>query len=317
MRNPQVGDLNGDGILDIIFSESTYNYWYGSQLFYALGTGNGSLGSIQAFSGFYMNQEVADKNEFVYRPSAILHDFNGDGLVDILASGADKVSGTKQGNPLSAIIFYNQGTSTNFSFSNSATSTVKDVKGNELNFVNTTYSYADMDNDGIKDLIGCVGKPSKVYIWKNSGVDNQPIFEEPVDIGFLPYEEALYNQHFIGIADIDGDGDRDILSTGFYSPLYWYENLADKTSNNIKSTISRTEKIVNVSVSNKSILVTLEKDIKSIVNCDIIDVKGRCVYSIKKYGSKIKLDFNLISGQYLLRVSNSFIDISTRFVIIE
>ena len=71
-----IGDLNGDGILDITTAGSGYG---GSLAEVHLGNGNGSFAAPTSYT---------DPNQFLFRALAI-GDLNGDGVSDIVAGGYD------------------------------------------------------------------------------------------------------------------------------------------------------------------------------------------------------------------------------------
>jgi hypothetical protein len=84
---------------------------------------------------------------------------------------------------------------------------------------------ADLDRDGDVDVVlgEHRGNPNRVLVFENRNWGNEWI---PHTIDSAPASEI---DHHDGtqIADIDGDGDPDIVSLGWYNPRIWiYENLA-------------------------------------------------------------------------------------------
>ncbi len=104
----------------------------------------------------------------------------------------------------------------------------------------------------------------------------------------------------MGTVDLDGDGDRDITMCGFATPLYWIENLSDKTS---LVSLNNNKKYANVFASTNSIVVTLnEEKMQNVIS--IIDIRGRVLFRIEQFGNEFKIPHNLTRGQYWITISN-------------
>jgi Secretion system C-terminal sorting domain/FG-GAP-like repeat len=98
----------------------------------------------------------------------------------------------------------------------------------------TTCSFADLDNDGDLDMM--VGdKYFNFIFYKNDGSATDPIFATPI---INPYSlvgtydsNPLYRLNF-SFADIDGDGDFDIMAGSSIGKFYYYENIGGSTNPN-------------------------------------------------------------------------------------
>ncbi len=153
------------------------------RLLYALGNSDGTLGIQKVFEGFFMAQDIkmndpviiqfknnqgVSGDDFGHRANAIIHDFNADGLVDIIAASnkysTSSITRAKDGTSLPLTVFYNQGTANSFSFSNNSAEVVKEVDGTVIQYRNMMIAYEDMDGDGKKDLISSVGENGSIKI---------------------------------------------------------------------------------------------------------------------------------------------------------
>ena len=83
----------------------------------------------------------------------------------------------------------------------------------------------DMDEDGDLDAFTASAAPSpaqRPFTWfENDGTGN---FSNPTDVA-----AANVAKYYARPADLDGDGDIDVVATSFVAPLIWYENLGDGT----------------------------------------------------------------------------------------
>ena len=179
----KVADLNGDGREDILICE------FGNE------TGFLTLYEQNA-DGKYSRNILAEQPGAV---ESFLHDFNEDGLMDIgvlFAQGDERFD-----------IFYNEGGG---AFRREMVLRFPPVYGS------THISLADMNGDGIKDLVHVAGdnadatpilKPYhgiRIYLG-----DGQGQFQEEQ---FIP----LHGASKAAAADFDGDGDMDLASIAFF-----------------------------------------------------------------------------------------------------
>lgn len=104
---------------------------------------------------------------------------------------------------------------------------------NPLNGINTEYHFfpalADIDGDGDID-ISIAGYYGTVKYYRNTGTATSPIFTEQMGAA-NPFDGfALGYMTPITIADIDGDGDKDLLGAEYYGTLTYYKNTGTPTS---------------------------------------------------------------------------------------
>ena len=83
---------------------------------------------------------------------------------------------------------------------------------------------ADVDGDGDLDALGAANSLSLVVWWENTAGDGTAWTEHTVD-------NAFTGASWVGGADVDGDGDLDVLGAGTGVGLRWWENtLGDGTA---------------------------------------------------------------------------------------
>ncbi len=196
-RTQRVGDIDGDGDLDIVsrMSGSHWMAWYEN------------LDGI----GQQWEQHIIELNG-IAENSFELVDMDGDGHLDI-------VSQKRQGstsNPDAIGWRKNDGSGSYSPFevlyeTDGFSRTVTDVK------------VGDIDNDGYPDIVGLVSQvflENNLIIWIKN-IDNAGTFGEA----------SLIDSHFekpgnLNLADVDSDGDLDLfLTTSPGRELMWFENL--------------------------------------------------------------------------------------------
>ncbi len=170
----KVGDLNGDGILDLAFATGGY-YTGSAKIQVRLGSASGTFGAI--------NQTILSASGYTSAASFVLGDFDGDGVMDAVTHfGTSGLGQVLKGN--------GNGTFT-------ATSTLGYLASSSTNM-----EAEDMNGDGFLDLVqtGLDGGWVSVSLGRGDGT-----FQTSKSINASVYGSSL------AVGDIDGDGVNDLV----------------------------------------------------------------------------------------------------------
>ncbi len=188
----QFADIDGDGDLDLFATGANNSYILTSKLYKNDGTGNFTL---------------HDEDTFIKtrEGSSAFADVNGDGAPDLIVLGSTYATSTK--------LYINDGQG-NFSLSPSS---------NFRNSMKGSIACADLDNDGDIDVVitGMFSSDQRfTEVYMNDG---NGIFTLKSNSGF---ENAGVMSSSVALADVNGDGFKDMLLSGilqnaqFMSKLY-------------------------------------------------------------------------------------------------
>ena len=198
--SPALADLDGDGDLDALVGEG-----FGSTLFFA----NTGTATSPAFAAPSTNPfGLADAGGAA---SPAFADLDGDGDLDLLV-------GTVLGD---AIFFQNTGTPTAPAFAASSTNPFGLADPGAF----ASPDFADLDGDGDLDLL--VGTAlGNAVLFQNTGTASAPAFAAPIEPPGLT--GASYSTP--SLADLDGDGDLDVLLGGSLGLTFFLENSGTQRS---------------------------------------------------------------------------------------
>uniref|UniRef100_UPI0034DE4E38 FG-GAP-like repeat-containing protein n=1 Tax=Candidatus Thiodubiliella endoseptemdiera TaxID=2738886 RepID=UPI0034DE4E38 len=198
---PTLADIDGDGDLDLVVGEI-----YGTLKYYQ-NTGTTSNPAYEAKTGDdnpFNGIDVGDSS------ASTLADIDGDGDLDLVV-GEDK--GTLK-------YYQNTGTTSNPAYE------AKTGDDNPFNGIDVGYSssptLADIDGDGDLDLVVGEEQNGTLKYYRNTGTTSNPTYEAKtgdsnpfngIDVG---------NYSTPNLADIDGDGDLDLVVGEVYGTLKYY-----------------------------------------------------------------------------------------------
>ena len=190
-----LGDLNGDGLLDVVLSEEgdiTDNFQAHTCIFI-----NSSQNQLFSFDPPII---IAGDG---YEGFVQLQDINGDGKLDIVTS-------KQTSNQL--WVYLNTSNNNNVSFAN------KIIVGDVV--ATARPAFADLNGDGMIDMIATayLNNGRDIYIYSNNSTIDSIVFnlEDSVLaggfdlVGFNPWNWSSSNPELV---DLDGDGDLDIVVT--------------------------------------------------------------------------------------------------------
>jgi hypothetical protein len=190
-----LGDLNGDGLLDVVLSEEgdiTDNFQAHTCIFI-----NSSQNQLFSFDPPII---IAGDG---YEGFVQLQDINGDGKLDIVTS---KQTSNQLG------VYLNTSNNNNVSFAN------KIIVGDVV--ATARPAFADLNGDGMIDMIATayLNNGRDIYIYSNNSTIDSIVFnlEDSVLaggfdlVGFNPWNWSSSNPELV---DLDGDGDLDIVVT--------------------------------------------------------------------------------------------------------
>jgi hypothetical protein len=201
---PSFADLDGDGDMDLIRGASSGDFFYFE---------NTGSSSEPAFATASTNPfELGDIG---YRSAPVFVDLDGDGDMDL-------ISGENGGN---FFYFENTGSASAPAFAPAST--------NPFGLDDTGYggsapSFADLDGDGDMDLLNGRGYGDFVY-FENTGSSSSPVFAEASTNPF-GLSRTGYSYSTPAFADLDGDGDMDLISGDQYGNFFYFENTGSSSS---------------------------------------------------------------------------------------
>ena len=199
--SPALIDLDGDGDLDLIAGRDR------GTIAYLENTGTSTNPVFTERSGALNPLDSVNVGTF---SSPALADFDDDGDPDLIV-------GNKDGN---IAYFENTGTATTASFTQ-RTSTNNPLDGVDVG-ISSSPELTDLDGDGDVDLV-VWGWYGAITYFENTGAATAPVFTEftgadmPLDIIAAFYAPPA-------LADLDGDGDPDIVAAHYSGALRYFEN---------------------------------------------------------------------------------------------
>jgi hypothetical protein len=195
----QLQDINGDGRLDIVTSRTN---WHQMGV-YLNTTKDGDV----SFAPKVILDAYAD-------PRPAFADFNGDGLVDVVATGDNR----------DVHVYYNRSTHDELALELALTLEAGGVEDPQYTYywATGTPRLADIDGDGLLEIItrggAFTGSPNGLSVMRNTSTDSQLSFDYEFE-DYFEYENNSVQPLRIEIADLDGDGRSDIVTSDWLAGL--------------------------------------------------------------------------------------------------
>ncbi len=283
--NPEFADLDNDGDLDLVVS---YDSYYDTIAYFQ------NIGDAQN-----PNFEAATSNPFsyVYGSSSFGIDFN---LTDIDADGdLDLFVSSQTYGDVTFMLWRNVGDAQNPAFT--VDSCGNPFNGIELGMIFSS-DMADFDNDGDVDFI--VGSYDEyldnfgVKYYDNAGSASNPLFDEFIGNNnpFLTANQQNILAPFPTIADLDNDGDNDLIAGEYFGNIRYFVNefVPSVKVDEIKSEIS-----VYPNPSDAQFFINMS----GIKNLQVWNISGKLVLSRNINADNYMLDLsNNSKGLYLLKI---------------
>lgn len=275
---PAFADIDHDGDLDLFIGESSGEY-NGNFQFYE------NTGSVTA-PAFAAPQA----NPFGLTPAYLIAmpefaDIDNDGDLDLFSGG------------YSGVMNFYENTGVD-SLANFAAPVENPFGLISVNVIGSP-AVSDIDHDGDFDLfVGEYG--GNIIYFENTGNATNPAFAAPVSNPFGLVKTYVYN--FPAFADLDNDGDEDLLVGEYYGSFQYFKN----TEINIGITENPLEVFFDLypNPATDWVSITLKEDIPGNTwKLFIIDLEGRIVKSGTLNSQKMKLNTDGLSpGVYFVRL---------------
>jgi len=208
--------------------------------------------------------------------------------------------------------FKNTGTAANPEFAAPITSAFGLVFPPSSSFVASLPAIADLDSDGDLDILSClVGYTYEsngtmeyggAYYFENTGSATNPEYtiseRNPFGITFTPSMIDKGSVIVPALADLDNDGDMDMLSGAWYGAFHYYENI----ENPVNTIQIQTGFSVNISPNPTSHYLNINTD-ESLIQIEIYDLPGKQIATYDGHETQISLR-DLSSGTYIIRLIN-------------
>jgi hypothetical protein len=203
ISTPRLGDLDGDGDLDLVSGEN------GGGFFYFENTGSAASPAFVARTGA---QNPLDGRDVGIESTFALGDLDADGDLDGVAG------------ELTGAFFYfeNTGSAGSPAFA-LRTGAANPLDGQDVGLASAP-ALGDVDGDGDLDLVSGEGDtPAAFFYFENTGTVTGPAFVARTGAA-NPVEQQVGYYTIPALADLDGDGDLDLVAGDGLGAFSYHEN---------------------------------------------------------------------------------------------
>jgi hypothetical protein len=172
------------------------------------------------------------------------------------------------------------------------------------NYVNTI-TLSDFDGDGDKDVLVGNGYYGSFNYFENTGTPGVPTFAAVATNPFGLDQVsggAAFNTMVSNPADMDGDGDKDIV-TGFYNYNFSYYENTSGIGAGIEESLPNFNTTVYPSPANDIISITFSGNKDAVSKIEVLDISGKVVLSTSQLISELNIK-HLEAGMYTVKISD-------------